>query len=651
LPEALLREIAASAPVLDVRAGEQLGVEGDPADRAFLVVHGRIEISIRIDGAQVPVDTAGPGSLVGEFALLRDDLVRAATITAIKPTRVLELEAGLFAALTERSPELYSCVATAIDEIEIIRFIKRVTAFAELSGHALRELAEHVSVKRFAKGSWIFRQGDVADNCYLVRSGKVEALIGTYRDETEQLATLGEGTMFGEAALLAHQPRNASVRALDDVVLLAIDGPAFIKSVGSDRTVANHIGGLLAMRRRPKLVEGIEGFEHVDRDGNKYTVLKNGAAGTYVRLSEQGLFICTLLDGYHGFRDIALRYLAQYGVLAPEFIMRTIERLSTANFLEEDRAVQAVSRAVQLRRRELFMKVTRSALDWRVYANGVDRWYGPIYRRLLYPLATRPAIALYAVVAVVGTTLFGLEVPRATTLIASAGGLGTFLVALILANIILVILHEGGHLLATYRVGATVSRIGIGWYWFGPIAFVDTSDVWTKSPRARLFVDTAGPAVNVIAAAALAIVAWFTPGAGFVVAWAIALSSYLKFFRNLNPLLELDGYEALADVLDRPSLRRECLGWLAHAVPALFRRPHLPRDHFVEWGYGLCSLAFVVITAVQTAFIYHVTGQRFVARFAPLEVATAVGIALPLVFGFFALTKLIWETQTAKRAM
>jgi len=602
-----------------------------------------------MDGVQVPVDTAGAGSLVGEFALLRNDLVRAATITALQPTRVLELEAGLFAALTARSPELYSAVATAVDEIEIIRFIKRVTAFGELTGRALRELAEHVSVLHFAKGSWIFRQGDTADNCYLVRSGKLEVLIGTFRDHTEQLATLSEGAMFGEAAILAHQPRNASVRALDDVVLLAIDGPVFLKSIGSDRTIANRVGGLLAMRRRPKLVETVEGFEHTDRDGHKYTVLKNAAAGTYVRLSEQGLFICTLLDGYHGFRDIALRYLAQYNVLAPEFIMRTIERLSAAKFLEEDRAVQAVARAVRLRRRELFMKVTRSALDWRLYANGVDRWYGPLYRSVLHLFATPVAFWAYGLIAIAGTVLFGLEVPRATALIAS-GGLGAFLVALILANIVLVVLHEGGHLLATYRVGATVSRVGVGWYWFGPIAFVDTSDVWTKSPRARLFVDAAGPGINVIAGAALAIVAWFTPGVGFVIAWAIALSSYLKFFRNLNPLLELDGYEALSDVLDRPSLRRECLGWLATAVPALFRRPHVPRDHFVEWGYGLSSLAFVVITVVQTAFIYHVTGQRFVARFASLNVAAAVGIALPLFFGFFALGKLILETQAAKRA-
>ena len=157
--------------------------------------------------------------------------------------------------------------------------------------------------------------------------------------------------------------------------------------------------------------------------------------------------------------------------------------------------------------------------------------------------------------------------------------------------------------------------------------------------------------MNIIAGSVLATVAWYAPGAGFIVAWSIALSSYLKFFRNLNPLLQLDGYEALSDFLDRPSLRLECLGFLANAVPAFFRRPYIPRDHLVEWLYGLGSLAFVAITVVQTAFIYHVTGQRFVSTFAPLRVATFVGIALPLFFGLLALIKLIVETREAKRAL
>jgi CRP-like cAMP-binding protein len=645
-----LREIAAGAPIKEVREGTHLGIEGDHADRAFVIIHGRVEVNIRFDGGQVPVDTAGPGSLVGEFALMRDDLVRAATITAIVPTRYAELEAGLFKALVERAPELREAVETAIEDVELMRFIKRITAFHELSGHALRELAEHVSVRSYPQGSWIFHQGDEADDAYLVRTGKLEVVIDTYRDHTEQLATLSEGSMFGEAAILAHKPRNASIRALEDVTLLAIDGPAFLKSIGSDRNVANHIRGMLAMRRRPKLINGAEGFEHVDRDGHAYMVLKNAAAGTYVRVSEEGLYICTLLDGYHGFRDITLRYLAQYGVLAPEFIMRTIERLAAANFLEEDHAQSAISRAIRLTKRERFSRFAHSAVDWRLYANGIDRWYAPIYRNVLHWFATPLAIAAYAGMAVIGTTLFGLEVPRATALISSAGGFGTFFVAVLIANVIILILHEGGHLLATYRVGATVSRMGLGWHWLGPVAFVDTSDVWTKSPRARLFVDAAGPAVNVIAGAALGIVAWYSSGIIFVIAWAIALSSYLKFFRNLNPLLQLDGYEALCDMLDRPNLRLECLGWLATAVPAFFRRPYIPRDHLTEWLYGLSSLTFVAITVVQTAFIYHVTGQRFVGRFAPPNIAAFVGIALPLFFGLLALAKLILDTRDAKRA-
>ena len=71
--------------------------------------------------------------------------------------------------------------------------------------------------EHFETGERIFSSGDFGDKVYFVVKG--EAVV---EREGLQLATLGGGDVFGEAALISNQPRNATVRAttaLDTVVV------------------------------------------------------------------------------------------------------------------------------------------------------------------------------------------------------------------------------------------------------------------------------------------------------------------------------------------------------------------------------------------------------------------------------------------------
>jgi len=73
----------------------------------------------------------------------------------------------------------------------------------------------------FTAGEQIFREGDAGDCAYLIESGAVEV---TAMDQgVERLvSTIGKGEMFGEVALIDHQPRTASVRATEKTVLIPI---------------------------------------------------------------------------------------------------------------------------------------------------------------------------------------------------------------------------------------------------------------------------------------------------------------------------------------------------------------------------------------------------------------------------------------------
>jgi CRP/FNR family cyclic AMP-dependent transcriptional regulator len=81
--------------------GEDLFHEGEPATWLFIVVVGEIAISCQAPtGDAVVVGRAGPGSVLGEMAVLEGSL-RSATATATVPVTALRLDSATFAQLID----------------------------------------------------------------------------------------------------------------------------------------------------------------------------------------------------------------------------------------------------------------------------------------------------------------------------------------------------------------------------------------------------------------------------------------------------------------------------------------------------------------------------------------------------------------------
>lgn len=70
-------------------------------------------------------------------------------------------------------------------------------------------------------GDVIFRDGDPGDRAYLVSIGKV-GIFKKIDGQTLRLATIGEGGIFGEMAVIDSKPRMAEARALADTALVPI---------------------------------------------------------------------------------------------------------------------------------------------------------------------------------------------------------------------------------------------------------------------------------------------------------------------------------------------------------------------------------------------------------------------------------------------
>ncbi len=79
-------------------------------------------------------------------------------------------------------------------------------------------------------GSDVVRRGERVDDgskFYVVRRGRAEVIAGPDESTTTRVAELGPGATFGHVALLRDEPRNATVRAVTELELYAIDRATF----------------------------------------------------------------------------------------------------------------------------------------------------------------------------------------------------------------------------------------------------------------------------------------------------------------------------------------------------------------------------------------------------------------------------------------
>ena len=112
-----LREVSSLATRLDEPAGTQLTKEGRVGNEFIIVLEGEIEVR---KGDEV-VATRGPGSYVGEIALL-DNRPRTATVVAKTPVVIEVIGRREFRTLLADAPELQaeimSTMAQRLAELE-----------------------------------------------------------------------------------------------------------------------------------------------------------------------------------------------------------------------------------------------------------------------------------------------------------------------------------------------------------------------------------------------------------------------------------------------------------------------------------------------------------------------------------------------------
>ena len=102
-----------------------------------------------------------------------------------------------------------------------------------------------VPARDFKAGDVIFRQGDPAQELFIVQSGAVEIRLGN-----RVLETLPKYSIFGEMALIDNAPRSATAIAASDAKLVPVSEKQFLFLISNTPHFALNVMRVMARRLR-----------------------------------------------------------------------------------------------------------------------------------------------------------------------------------------------------------------------------------------------------------------------------------------------------------------------------------------------------------------------------------------------------------------
>ncbi len=124
--------------------------------------------------------------------------------------------------------------------------LRRVSYFAHLSDLDLRRVVECGYRQRLKAGEILFCEGDPGNGFYIVLSGSVKVFVA---ELDKHLTDLGAGNFLGELALMLGIPRTATVQALEDTLLFAINQRGFTELFHRHPPIAEAIVQELSVRQ------------------------------------------------------------------------------------------------------------------------------------------------------------------------------------------------------------------------------------------------------------------------------------------------------------------------------------------------------------------------------------------------------------------
>jgi CRP-like cAMP-binding protein/Zn-dependent protease len=384
---------------------------------------------------------------------------------------------------------------------------------------------------------------------------------------------------------------------------------------------------------RPKLAPDVEIKFHDLKWGNSFAVIANPRDLVHYQLTPRDLELVKLMDGTRTVKEIVVERFQESGDLDLAEVADLTRMLYRGNFLDRkyfdsDAAVRRSLAPVSARRQKARTFARTLSIDWS-NAHALVKW---LYDHGLKVFFTKPAKVLTAVLSTVGVVAFVIDAATKNFALAGKSLALAFLVLLVL-DYFMVFVHELGHALVIVHGGRRIKSAGFQIYFGSPAFFVDGSDGLMLDRKHQIWESFAGPFAQMIVAAIASIVALVFPHWAFSeTMYKYAVLNYIVILMNLIPLLELDGYWLLTDLIQVPDLRPKSFQFVQHDLAHKLRnRERLTKQ---EWGltlYAVIGTLFTIFSFYTSYFYWKTIFGGLISRLwngGPVTQLILVGLAV-----------------------
>ena len=381
------------------------------------------------------------------------------------------------------------------------------------------------------------------------------------------------------------------------------------KDAGDDGDVWETITHLVdPTELRPKLADDIEIRVFEQRWGEGYVMIANPRDLLHFRLAASDVGLLQLMDGTRTVKEIVVERFEESGEMELSTVIDLVRSLYRGNFLEQRHVdvPSMVTRAmdpVTDRRLKARQFGKTLSIEW----EGAHRLVQWIYDHGLKWVFKPLVLVVLVATAVVGLGAF-VDILRHEQFVIAGRSLAIGFVVLIVLDYVMVFCHELGHALVIVHNGRRIRSAGFQIYFGSPAFFVESSDGLMMDRHKQIAESFAGPFAQLVLAGIASLIAWRFPG--WILSetmYKFAVLNYLVVIMNLIPLLELDGYYILADLIEIPDLRERSLVFMRRDLFHKLRT----RERFSKRDaglalYGVLGIAFTIFS-LYTAYYYWQT--------------------------------------------
>jgi len=234
IPPAALERLLQRIRLIELAPGEALFHRGDVAVSMYVVAEGELTV----EGSMRQVETLGPGSFLGEIALITD-LPRSATARARTEAQLLEIDRDLLRTTAAESPEVVTALLRFVRGQLVDRMTRTSDLFRPFTDAQRSTLAAEFDLVEIERDTFIVTQGNRIDALYLMVAGQAQVS----RSGTP-LGKLAPGDVFGQASLLSSSVSAADVVTTGRVLALRLPSFAFTHVIMTHPQVLAYLADL-----------------------------------------------------------------------------------------------------------------------------------------------------------------------------------------------------------------------------------------------------------------------------------------------------------------------------------------------------------------------------------------------------------------------